>query len=1090
MFTGLNTSVLSFREKMTGWLPSVSLPSVGWDSCKKAFSSLKNQFRSSPNPISEKKAVNLTETLVQGASKNEASNKRRVIVVVVASSCMAVAYGCFRYFQSVSNPSVARFPVPVVQDLEVRVANTFASFLAGSLEHVSRKLLSLVPLALASNGVCSLVGREQVPFSQTFNMWDYFPAQKGRLVPLTTDPIPPGLQLALDQIQIIKSLTVTNTKPTASFEGALYLASATSNTLTMYSADPTLPNINVPKGILDAGNVIKNMIVSGEQLITTGVGTLMKIFDISQPFNPEFRGQVLNATRTGNAIATTGGNQFGSLSTNGFSYLDGINFNETGLIPGLSGTVMTASESCYYVATSTALLSLSAAPSSSSLSSLPISGINSIIYRNGYCLAGTISTFYVIQCLPNGLMNIVLTLPLQIWSMFASGDLLYYTNFSPGLNIMDISNITNPRSPPSASSLLTEMGSIGEFIELKDESGVQTGLGVKTNLGFYYVKRQDSFTISGTPTGGSQGNYPFTLRGRTFSGSEISDTKACSMTVLPAINTPTPIQKFIAVINELFNAIIPASAFQHVHGSAMAYALSCNAGTRGISLNPNGQFSGTPMGTEGIINCNVRATDNSGSSATSNNFDIQFVSRLALTQISSQLATIDVPFVLDLNAIAQGPISITVSNLPPSFILSNGVISGTPTDADQGTRLITVTITESGIPTPTTLSFSLNVGYSGDPRFAQALQPPAASTTYYYEYTIPDNLAVNPTNPTVPITYTAALNDGSPLPAWLSFDGRKFSGTPPIGANRFVTESYTIILTATQELANKKQVFASTVLVLSVGGMSILWTVSAVLSAAGLGRYVYGRKKDLRNKLVRYPCLVTGYNKIKSVFSRCGCKPTRFITGSEDYIEGHSIEYTFKTDALQIDWFKCFYNDKPCPPGGELPNWMEVIRVSTDVVKIVAKHVPPMVDVKSIKIVAKDKNDYYLEERIFNKSKAEAYSRPCRTVAGTIEQVKFYSVDLTNKTERQVPSLSGLSYDKISNRVLADKMPTEPIIVRIFAERDVEVETIYMNIAPSDRFREVTDDGKDDAKAPLIAATTAAAVSPLSVDIELADRAT
>ena len=59
------------------------------------------------------------------------------------------------------------------------------------------------------------------------------------------------------------------------------------------------------------------------------------------------------------------------------------------------------------------------------------------------------------------------------------------------------------------------------------------------------------------------------------------------------------------------------------------------------------------------------------------------------------------------------------------------------------------------------------------------------------DVTSPEDVAVSVTIPAGrftdpdgnPLTYTATLADGNPLPSWLTFSGTRFTGTPPANFN-------------------------------------------------------------------------------------------------------------------------------------------------------------------------------------------------------------------------------------------------------------------------------------------------------------------
>ncbi|MET4707174.1 VCBS domain-containing protein [Endozoicomonas lisbonensis] len=113
--------------------------------------------------------------------------------------------------------------------------------------------------------------------------------------------------------------------------------------------------------------------------------------------------------------------------------------------------------------------------------------------------------------------------------------------------------------------------------------------------------------------------------------------------------------------------------------------------------------------------------------------------------------------------------SITVNDHHYEFTPDNNFIGDVALDVvlSDGTETT---------PTQATLSFS-NVDNDA-PEVVTALTNQSATEDASFSYTLPANAFADPDSDT--ITFSASLPDGSPLPAWLSFDAatRTFSGTP------------------------------------------------------------------------------------------------------------------------------------------------------------------------------------------------------------------------------------------------------------------------------------------------------------------------
>ena len=99
------------------------------------------------------------------------------------------------------------------------------------------------------------------------------------------------------------------------------------------------------------------------------------------------------------------------------------------------------------------------------------------------------------------------------------------------------------------------------------------------------------------------------------------------------------------------------------------------------------------------------------------------------------------------------------------------------------------------------------------PVLAQALPDQAAGDSALYTYQVPVGAFTDPDGNT--LSYSATLSNGSPLPAWLSFDAanRTFTGTPPLAAVPMVLQ---IKVTATDNAPGDPASLASDIFALSI----------------------------------------------------------------------------------------------------------------------------------------------------------------------------------------------------------------------------------------------------------------------------------
>ncbi|MCR6673591.1 VCBS domain-containing protein [Devosia ginsengisoli] len=89
----------------------------------------------------------------------------------------------------------------------------------------------------------------------------------------------------------------------------------------------------------------------------------------------------------------------------------------------------------------------------------------------------------------------------------------------------------------------------------------------------------------------------------------------------------------------------------------------------------------------------------------------------------------------------------------------------------------TVTVTDSQGATDTQVVTITIKGSNDAPTVDQAISVAPTAEDAPFSFTIPSD-AFDDVDTGAALTYTATLADGSPLPAWLEFDGETFSGTP------------------------------------------------------------------------------------------------------------------------------------------------------------------------------------------------------------------------------------------------------------------------------------------------------------------------
>ncbi|MEQ1519927.1 MAG: cadherin domain-containing protein, partial [Aestuariivirga sp.] len=309
-------------------------------------------------------------------------------------------------------------------------------------------------------------------------------------------------------------------------------------------------------------------------------------------------------------------------------------------------------------------------------------------------------------------------------------------------------------------------------------------------------------TFSGTPLNDDVGSLTIRVTATDMSGA--SATQDFTVTVNNTNDGPVA---SAVIANQAtdedsgFSFTVPGTSFTDVDvGDTLTLSATLADGSplpAWLSFNPATQtFSGTPLNDDvGALTIRVTATDTSGATATqdfqvtvNNTNDGPVASAVIAAQSTNEDAgfsfavppasftDVDVGDTLTLSAtLADG------SPLPAwlSFNPATQTFSGTPANDDVGSLTIRVTATDTSGATATQ-DFQITVNNTNDGPVASAIIANQASDEDSgFSFTVPGtsftDVDVGDT-----LTLSATLADGSPLPAWLSFNPatQTFSGTP------------------------------------------------------------------------------------------------------------------------------------------------------------------------------------------------------------------------------------------------------------------------------------------------------------------------
>jgi Ca2+-binding RTX toxin-like protein len=256
----------------------------------------------------------------------------------------------------------------------------------------------------------------------------------------------------------------------------------------------------------------------------------------------------------------------------------------------------------------------------------------------------------------------------------------------------------------------------------------------------------------------------------------------------------------------LFSVVVPSNTFADEDaGDVLTLSVSManeSALPAWLSFNPTTRtFSGTPDDAQvGTLDLRVTATDHE-------NLSVSDVFRLAVTNVNeapivavplaNQTAMEDIAFTfavpgstftdVDLGDVLTYSATLADGTALPTWLSFDPItstFSGTPGNTEVGTLALRVTATDTGNLSASD-TFSLTVtNVNNAPTVTNPVADQTAAEDTALTMTIPSTtFADEDLIHGDVLTYSATLGNGSPLPAWLSFNSttRTFSGTPGAG---------------------------------------------------------------------------------------------------------------------------------------------------------------------------------------------------------------------------------------------------------------------------------------------------------------------
>ncbi len=330
---------------------------------------------------------------------------------------------------------------------------------------------------------------------------------------------------------------------------------------------------------------------------------------------------------------------------------------------------------------------------------------------------------------------------------------------------------------------------------------LQNGDPLPSWLSFDAVNR----TFAGTPANGDVGVWGVQViatDGAGMAATQLFDLTVVNVNDAPA--TVTPIDNQAATEDLSFVFTVPTGTFADIDaGETLSYSAALADGTplpAWLTFDPATlTFAGTPAnGDVGNIGVAVTATDLAGASTVAA-FALGVANvndaPVAAVPVGQQAAPEDALFSFTLPADAFADIDqgdslsfgLTLADGTPlpawlAFDAATRTLSGIPANEDVGSLQLMVTAIDAAGASASQV-FALDVLNVNDAPYAvEPLASQTASEDAAFAYTLPES-AFADMDVGDALSYAATLENGDPLPAWLSFDGatRTFAGMPANG---------------------------------------------------------------------------------------------------------------------------------------------------------------------------------------------------------------------------------------------------------------------------------------------------------------------
>lgn len=350
------------------------------------------------------------------------------------------------------------------------------------------------------------------------------------------------------------------------------------------------------------------------------------------------------------------------------------------------------------------------------------------------------------------------------------------------------------------------------LVELRGKGGVA--------LPSWLTYEHETRTLSGRPPVNFNGAIQLEIA---VSDGTVHTVRELLVSIAPVNDAPVVVGQLPDVeIDEdhSFSVALPTHAFSDVDGDSLTYTVSFADGSPLPALVSvvDGNLVGIPPANfNGAVQLAITASDGELSTTESFGFTIRPINDApvlvhALTDYTGEQARL-MSVELDKSAFADvdgDALAFTAQladgNPLPSWLAFNGsLFTGTPPQTYSGTLDIEVAASDGSLATYGLFRLSI-ISTNQAPVLARPLPDVSVQEDKEISFAIPSDAFTDGNGD--PLTYSAVLADGGTLPAWLIFNGTRFTGTPPANFSGVLD----IKMTASDGLLSVSDVFRLTII--------------------------------------------------------------------------------------------------------------------------------------------------------------------------------------------------------------------------------------------------------------------------------------